>query len=99
MVFTSLCIAQMGHALAVRSNTKLIVEMNLFSNPYVLWSVSVTTLLQLALVYVAPLRDFFGTSPLDGVELAVCLGMSALVLVWIEGEKLFVRWVWRRKGI
>jgi Ca2+-transporting ATPase len=97
VVFTSLCISQMGHALAVRSNTKLIVEMDLFSNPYVLWSVTVTTLLQLALVYVPFLRDFFGTAPLDGVELAVCLGMSALVLLWIEGEKLFLRWVWRRR--
>lgn len=96
MVFTSLCVAQMGHALAVRSDTKLIVEMNLFSNPYLLWSVLVTTLLQLALVYVPPLQAFFGTSPLNLTEMLVCLAFSALIVVWIEGEKLFIRWFWKK---
>src|ERR687886_1898012 len=33
MVFTTLCLAQMGHALAIRSNTRLMVEVNPFSNP------------------------------------------------------------------
>jgi Ca2+-transporting ATPase len=55
MVFTTLCLAQMGHALAVRSNTQLTLEMNPFSNPFVLAAVTVTTLLQLALIYVEPL--------------------------------------------
>jgi Ca2+-transporting ATPase len=87
----------MGHALAVRSDTKLIVEMNMFSNPYVLWSVTLTTLLQLALVYLPPLQSFFGTSALDFTELLVCLGFSALIVVWIEGEKLFLRWFWNKR--
>lgn len=91
MVFTTLCVAQMGHALAVRSHQKLIIEMDLLSNPYVLWSVTVTTMLQLLLVYVPPLQDFFGTVPLDPLELAVCLGFSSLVLVWIEMEKVVIR--------
>jgi Ca2+-transporting ATPase len=91
MVFTTLCIAQMGHALAVRSNNRLLIEMNLFSNPFLLWAVVITTLLQLALVYVPPMQRFFGTHPLSGLELAVCIGFSLLMLVWIEGEKLFIR--------
>jgi Ca2+-transporting ATPase len=91
MVFTTLCLAQMGHALAVRSSNRLLIEMNLFTNPFLLWAVVITTLLQLALVYVPPLQSFFGTQPLDGVELAVCVGFSMLMLVWIEGEKLFIR--------
>ena len=61
MVFTTLCLAQMGHAWAVRSDTRLTVELNPFSNPYLLAAVSVTTILQLMLIYVAPLREFFGT--------------------------------------
>ncbi len=97
MVFTSLCVAQMGHALAVRSDTKLIIEMNMLTNPYVLWSVTLTTLLQLALVYLPPLQSFFGTTALDATELLVCLGFSALIVVWIEGEKLFIRWFWSKR--
>ncbi len=92
MVFTTLCIAQMGHALAIRSNHRLTIELNPFSNPYLLAAVTLTTLLQLALVYVPILRNFFGTHYLNGFELSVCLGFSVLMFVWVELEKLCFRW-------
>jgi Ca2+-transporting ATPase len=98
MVFTTLCIAQMGHALAIRSNTQLVIQLNPFSNPYLLWAVIVTTALQLALVYVPPLQSFFGTHPLDMTELGVCLGFSALLFVWVEMEKLFFRFYFSRRS-
>ena len=91
MVFTTLCLAQMGHALAIRSDTQLSIQMNPFSNPYVLSAVVLTTVLQLLLIYVEPLRNFFGTHLLDGTELAICFGFSALMFVWIEAEKLVYR--------
>ncbi|MBW4634282.1 MAG: cation-translocating P-type ATPase [Iphinoe sp. HA4291-MV1] len=91
MVFTALCLAQMGHAIAIRSNTRLTIEMNPLSNPYVLAAVVLTTILQLMLVYVPPLRAFFGTHLLSLSELGICLGFSALMFVWIEMEKLFLR--------
>ena len=91
MVFTTLCIAQMGHAIAIRSNTQLTIELNPFSNPFLLGAVIVTTILQLLLVYVPPLQQFFGTFYLSPFELAICFGFSALMFVWIEAEKLFVR--------
>lgn len=97
MVFTTLCLAQMGHALAVRSHTQLTVQMNPFSNPYILGAVILTTILQLMLIYVAPLRNFFGTHILSGEELLVCVGFSALMFLWIELEKLFIRWFLTKK--
>lgn len=97
MVFTTLCIAQMAHALAIRSNTQLLIELNPMTNPYLLGAVSVTTLLQIALIYFPPFQNFFGTHPLDTLELSVCLGFSMLMLVWIEGEKLYARYHTARK--
>jgi P-type Ca2+ transporter type 2C len=91
MVFTTLCLAQMGHAIAVRSNTRLTIETNPFSNPYVWGAVVVTTILQLMLIYVPALRNFFGTEWLSGFELLICVGFSSLMFVWIELEKLFIR--------
>lgn len=91
MVFTTLCIAQMGHALAIRSNTRLTVELNPFSNPYVLAAVTLTTILQLMLVYVPFLRTFFGTHYLSLSELGICLGFSMLMFVWVELEKIVLR--------
>jgi P-type Ca2+ transporter type 2C len=96
MVFTTLCLGQMGHALAIRSNTQLTVQLNPLSNPYLLAAVSLTTVLQLMLIYVAPLRNFFNTHWLSPMELAICIGFSALMFVWIELEKLFVKWFFTR---
>jgi P-type Ca2+ transporter type 2C len=90
MVFTTLCLAQMGHAMAVRSDSRLTIQLNPVSNPYLLWSVILTTVLQLLLLYVPPLQAFFGTHPLSVIELLICLGFSALMFVWIEIEKVFI---------
>lgn len=92
MVFTTLCISQMGHALAVRSNNRLTIQMNPLSNPYLLGAVIVTTLLQFMLIYVEPLRNFFDTQPLTSEQLLICLGFSSLMFIWVELEKLFIRW-------
>lgn len=97
MVFTTLCLAQMGHAIAIRSNTQLTIELNPFTNIFVWGAVVVTTGLQLMLIYVPPLRAFFGTHYLSPFELLVCFGFSALMFVWIEMEKLFVRLYKARK--
>jgi Ca2+-transporting ATPase len=96
MVFTTLCIAQMGHAIAIRSNNQLTIEMNPFSNLFVLGSVIVTTILQLMLVYVPPLRNFFGTHELSLSELGICIGFSSLMFVWVECEKLFFRFMGKK---
>ncbi len=92
MVFTTLCIAQMGHAISVRSAKRLTIEMNPFSNPYLLMAVIGTTLLQLMLIYVPPIRSFFGTELLTMRQLIICFGFSSLVFVWVELEKLFIHW-------
>ena len=92
ITFTTLCIAQMGHALTCRSDTKLLIELNPTSNPYLLVSVIFTTVLQLALLYVPPLRQFFGTDALSASELGLCFGFSMLLVLWVECEKLFSRW-------
>ncbi|MBJ7901642.1 MAG: HAD-IC family P-type ATPase [Cyanobacteria bacterium RI_101] len=91
MVFTTLCIAQMGHALAVRSNTRLTVEMNPLTNIYLWGAVLITTALQLMLIYVEPLRNFFNTDILTPRQLLICLAFSSLMFLWVEGEKLAIR--------
>ena len=91
MVFTTLCLAQMGHALSARSERPLL-EVNLFSNPWLLAAVGLTTGLQLALLYVPALSRFFGTTPLAGSDLLLCLGFSLLLFTFLELEKLYGRW-------
>lgn len=91
MVFTTLCIAQMGHAIAVRSDNRLTIETSPWSNPFVLFAVVMTTALQLMLIYIEPLRNFFGTHLISPLELLICVGFSSLLFVWVEFEKIYRR--------
>jgi len=91
MVFTTLCLAQMGHALSARSDLPLI-QVAPFSNPWLLWAVVLTTGLQLLLLYVPALSAFFGTTPLSASDLGVCVGFSLLFFLYLELEKIWRQW-------
>jgi len=91
MVFTTLCLAQMGHALSARSD-KPLIQVNPFSNPWLLWAVVLTSGLQLLLLYVPWLARFFGTVPLPGADLLICVGVSLVFFVYLEAEKLLRQW-------
>jgi Ca2+-transporting ATPase len=95
MVFTTLCLAQMGHALAARSDLPL-VQINPFSNPWLIWAVLLTTALQMALLYVPFLSKFFETTPLSLQDLAICVGFSLIFFSYLEIEKLWR--LWRRRA-
>ena len=95
MVFTTLCLAQMGHALSARSDRPLI-QMDPWSNPWLIWAVVLTSGLQMLLLYVPWLAKFFGTTPLTLNELLICVGVSALFFVYLELEKIWR--LWRRSA-
>jgi Ca2+-transporting ATPase len=96
MVFTTLCLAQMGHALSARSERPLL-SVDPCSNPWLLGAVALTTLLQLALLYVPALSRFFGTTPLGSGELLICIGFSLLLFSFLELEKVYS--LWRRRAL
>jgi Ca2+-transporting ATPase len=85
----------MGHALSARSDLPLI-QVAAFSNPWLLGAVLLTSGLQLLLLYVPALSRFFGTTPLSGHDLLICVGFSLLFFLYLELEKLWR--LWRRRG-
>ena len=91
MVFTTLCLAQMGHALTTRSDLPL-AQVAPFSNPWLLYAVVLTSGLQMLLLYVPALANFFGTTPLGKHDLLVCIGFSLLFFLYLELEKIFRLW-------
>ncbi len=52
MVFMTLTLSQLGHAMAVWSNREYLFTIGLRTNPTLLWAVGITLALQLAVVYV-----------------------------------------------
>ncbi len=93
MVFTTITLSQMGHALAVRSENRSLFEQGLFSNKAMLVAVGSTLVLQLLITYIGPLQEIFNTKPLPPLELALSLGLSLVVFLAVEAEK----WLKRRK--
>jgi Ca2+-transporting ATPase len=94
MVFTTLCLAQMGHALSARSTLPLL-QVNPWSNPALLGSVVLTSGLQLMLLYVPVLSRFFGTKALAADDLLVCIAFSLLFFLFLELAKIWR--LWRRQ--
>ncbi|HEY3309935.1 MAG TPA: cation-translocating P-type ATPase [Desulfuromonadaceae bacterium] len=91
MVFTVLCLSQMGHVLAIRSERESLFSQGLFSNKSLLFAILLTFVLQMAIVYVPFLNPVFRTTPLPLKDLLIVLALSAVVFVAVEIEKFFRR--------
>jgi Ca2+-transporting ATPase len=92
MVFTTLALAQMGNALAIRSDRLLLMQLGLFTNLPLLGAVVLTFLLQMAVVYVPFLQGIFDTVPLSAEQLLLSLGFSTIVFIVVE----VVKWIRQR---
>ena len=88
MVFTVLCLSQMGHVLAIRSETQSLFTQGLFSNKLLLGAVVVTFVAQMATIYVPFLNPIFKTEPLSFNELLLTLALSSVIFFAVEIEKL-----------
>ena len=91
MVFTVLCLSQMGHVLAIRSERDSLFSQGLLSNRPLLGAFLLTLALQMATIYVPLLNTIFKTQPLTIGELGFTIAMSSVVFVAVEIEKVFKR--------
>ncbi len=91
VVFTTLVLAQLGHSMAVRSETQPLLGRRFFANPALLGAVVLTVALQMVVVYVPWFQDVFRTDSLTAQQLAACFGLALLVPLGVELEKVFVR--------
>ncbi|HUZ71441.1 MAG TPA: calcium-translocating P-type ATPase, PMCA-type [Stellaceae bacterium] len=91
MVFTVLTLSQMGHVLAIRSERESLFVQGALSNLPLIGAVVVTFVMQLMTIYVPVLNAAFKTAPLSFPELALCLALSTVVFLVVEGEKWFAR--------
>jgi P-type Ca2+ transporter type 2C len=91
MVFTVLTLTQMVHVLSIRSESQSLWRLGVRSNLPLLGAVLLTFALQMATIYVPALNPIFKTEPLSLDELAICLGIAAVIWPVVELEK-----AWRR---
>lgn len=91
MVFTVLCLGQLTHVMAIRSETVSLFHQGIFSNRSLILSVAFTFCLQLAIIYLPFLNKIFKTQPLTFSELLFCIIISFLVFIAVEIEKKIYR--------
>jgi len=96
MVFTVLCLLQLGHVMAIRSERESLFRQGIFTNKTLFLSVAGMFLLQLATIYVPYLNPVFKTAPLTFGELLIVLALSTTVFAAVELEKLVKRRGMRR---
>ncbi|MBA3870322.1 MAG: cation-translocating P-type ATPase [Anaerolineae bacterium] len=94
MVFFFLTVAQMGHALALRSHRESTFTIGFTGNKLLLGAVVVTIILQTAAVYLPFFNRVFNTTPLTASQLLICIVLSTIVFWGAEIEKWMVRRGW-----
>ena len=94
MVFTVLCLSQLGNVMAVRSEKDSLFKIGLFSNLHLLGAVLLSFSLQMMVIYLPPFQSIFKTAPLTLKELLIALALSSLVFLAVEIEK----WMKRRRA-
>jgi Ca2+-transporting ATPase len=91
MVFNVLCLTQLGHVMAIRSEKESLFTQGIFTNKPLFLTVLISVIFQLATAYVPSLNPIFKTQPLSLPELVIVLASSAVVFLAVELEKLFKR--------
>ncbi len=94
MVFFFLTVAQMGHALGLRSHRESTFSIGFTGNKMLLGAVVVTIILQTAAVYLPFFNNVFNTTPLTVSQLLICVVLSTVVFWGAEIEKWMIRRGW-----
>ena len=83
MAFSTLVFSQLFHVFDCRSEERGIFEVGLFTNPYLVGAVLISTLMQLSVIYLPPLQAIFKTTALQSWQwlfiLCVAGGPSVLI--------------------
>jgi Ca2+-transporting ATPase len=91
MAFTVLCLSQMGHVMAIRSERESVFKIGFLSNKPLLGAILLTFGLQMMIIYTPFFNKTFRTQPLTLNELLITFAVSSIVFCAVEIEKWFKR--------
>ncbi|MGB5007960.1 MAG: cation-translocating P-type ATPase [Ferruginibacter sp.] len=89
IVFNVLCLCQMGHVLAIRSENQSLFSIGIFSNKPLIGAVLIAFLLQFMITYTPLLQPVFKTESLSLFEFLIVGAASSIVFFEVELEKIF----------
>jgi Ca2+-transporting ATPase len=94
LLFTTLIFSQAGLALSVRSETRPLWKVGLFSNRSMLGAIALTVGLQIAVVYLPFLQTILGTTamPARGLLIALLSGVTVFAAAEVWKAVMARRW-------
>ncbi|MCY7421275.1 MAG: cation-translocating P-type ATPase [Chitinophagaceae bacterium] len=90
IVFNVLCLSQMGNVLAIRSETRSLFSVGIFSNKILIVAVALAFVMQILVTYVPALHAIFKTSSLTLAEFALVAVASSVIFFAVEIKKYVV---------
>lgn len=87
IVFNLICISQMAHVLAIRSESRSLFSIGVFSNKPLIAAVILSLMLQFLVTYIPFLQPVFNTESLTLYEFVTVGAASSLVFIAVEIEK------------
>jgi len=91
IVFNVLCLSQLAHVLAIRSENQSLFSIGIFSNKPLIWSVILSLLLQFCITYIPFLQPVFKTESLTLNEFLGVGAVASIVFFAVEIEKAISR--------
>lgn len=91
MIFNTLAFAQVGQALASRSNHDPLWRIGFLSNGPLLLMLVVVVIAQVTVLLMPSLEQFFYTETLRTIDWVISIGLGLLVYLALEAEKVLLR--------
>ncbi len=91
IVFNVLCLCQLGHVLAIRSEHQSLFTIGILSNKPLIGAVILALLSQLGITYIPFLQPIFKTEALSFNEFLIVGAGSTMVFLAVEVEKIISR--------
>ncbi|MCX7923737.1 MAG: calcium-translocating P-type ATPase, SERCA-type [Clostridia bacterium] len=88
MAFATLGLIQLTHSLNVRSNTKSLLTIGLFTNMYLIGAIAVSALLQLMVIIIPFLNDIFRVKQLNMQQWLIVVAAALAIIPIVELGKV-----------
>ncbi len=87
MAFATLGLIQLTHSLNVRSNTKSLFRLGLFSNMYLIGAIAISAILQVIVIIVPFFSEIFKVKQLNLEQWGIVLAASFAIILIVEAAK------------
>lgn len=98
MAFATLGLIQLTHSLNVRSNTKSLFRLGLFSNMYLIGAIAISAVLQLIVIVVPFFNEIFKVKQLNMEQWGIVLAASIAIIPIVEVAKTVHNWRVKKSG-